>query len=169
MKLNTAAPICALLIAGAATAADSAQRAGPESAPPVLRVRLAAPGRVALAEGQIRNAVSGKVLLLDEIGTLAPGVQLDVVIEGGCPPVERFFADGRWERQFCARAPRIDHGRWRIQTGQFGSQLCVAIEGEGDNCRPVWRRSSPDRLILPVNRMHSSGDPEFNPYRTVPL
>lgn len=168
MQLKTLVLACSLFLTSVATAADSAPQAREQDSP-VLRVRLSSPARPGLSAEQIRRAVSGKSLLLDEVGALAPGVYLDVIVEGGCPPVEKFLADGRWERSFCARALRIDHGRWRIQAGRFGSQLCVAVEGGDENCRPVWRRGPPDRLILSVNRMRSDGTPEFNSYRTKPL
>jgi hypothetical protein len=136
---------------------------------PMLRVRLSAPGHTSLAESEIRNAVSGKELLLDEAAALAPGLALDIVMEGGCPPIEKFYPDGGWERGICARTYVVEHGHWSIRTDQFGSQLCTAIDGEEANCRAVWRRSSLDRLILTVNAKQSDGNPEYNPYRTAPL
>lgn len=160
---------CSLFLTSVATAVDSAAQAGPRQDPAVLHVTLSAPARRGLSEGQIRKAVSGKTLLLDEIGTLAPGIYLDVLVEGACPPVEKFFADGRWERTFCARAPRVYQGRWQIQTDRFGSLLCVAIDGGDALCRAVWRRGPPDRLILTVGPIRSSGTVAFNPYRTAPL
>ncbi len=158
-----------LFVASVGTGAAHAKMNLPELGPQVLRVRLAPPSRLPLTEGEIRAALSGKVLLLDEATVLAPNVYLDAIVEGGCAPVEKFYPDGKWERGTCSRAYLVDRGRWSIQTDRFGSRLCTAVEGQNPNCRAVWRRASTDRLILTVNGLHADGDPEYNPYRTTPL
>lgn len=161
--------VWSLVVASVGTAAAPAAENAAVAGPQVLRVRLAPPSRLPLTENEIRTALSGKTLLLDVTTALLPSVVLDVIVEGGCPPVERFYPDGRWEKGICARAYRVDKGRWSIKTDRFGSTLCTSIEGRNPNCRAVWGRTSTDRLILTVNGLHADGDPEYNPYRTSPL
>lgn len=160
---------CSLFVASAVTAAASATVSRHQISSEVLRVKLASPNRVPLAENEIKSALSGKVLLLDEPTALAPNVYLEVILEGGCAPVEKFYPDGKWERSVCARAYRVERGRWSIRTDRFGSTICTALEGQKSDCRAVWKRASPNSLILTVTGRCLSGDPEFNPYRTKPL
>ncbi|MEG3175982.1 hypothetical protein U1872_07060 [Sphingomonas sp. RB3P16] len=157
-----------ILMTNIATAAASASTNPTTANPQALRVRLSAPARAPLGANEIRSVISGKALLLDELTPLAPGVILDVLIEGGCPPVESFYSDGRWERGTCARGYIVRHGHWGIKAGIVGSELCTTIEGQEAYCRTVWQRLSSDRLILTVSGRRF-GNPEYNPYKTKPL
>ncbi len=157
-----------MLMANMTTAEASALTEQPTYKSQALRVRLSAPARTPLVADQIRSVLSGKTLLLDEMAELAPHVIVDVSRLGGCPPVESFYPDGKWERGICARAYRVDHGHWSIKTGQFGSEICITIEGQNADCRAVWQRSASDRLILTVS-MQRDSKPEYNPYITKPL
>lgn len=159
---------CLILTGNMATAEASALTKQKTYNPQALHVRLSAPASTPLGADQIRSVLSGKTLLLDEMPALAPDVILDVVMLGGCPPVERFFPDGKWERGICARAYMVDHGHWSIKTGRFGSELCTTIEGQDAYCRAVWQGSSSGRLILTVS-MQRDRKPEYNPYITKPL
>lgn len=124
-------------------------------------VRLARPAGRPLNGDEIRAALSGYKLVLDEHYIQANDVQLRVTMLGGCPPVETFLADERWEQTICGIMLTVKRGAWRIK----GSTVCVRSNISDEECRTVWRTGAPDRLILTVPML--SG--EYNPYRLVPL
>lgn len=157
-----------LLAVNIGTAVGSAPTDGSIPNAQALRVRLSAPSRTPLGADEIRSAMSGKSILLDKMTALAPGVILDVVLYDGCPPIEHFYADGKWERGVCGRMYTVTHGHWSIETNRSGSKLCNTVEGQDRDCRTVWQRSSPDQLILTAPSQHG-GNPEYNSYRTLPL
>ena len=167
MKLGSA-PVWLLLtsILGALDASASRKMKSPNS--DVLRVKLANPARTPLSASAIRESVSGKLLILDQRIDTPKNFDLRISY-GECPPYEKFYYDGRWERQYCGRAPMVETGTWSVKTSRFNSELCVISDAKEEYCRTVWGRSSSDTLIMTVRGRLPGSDPEYNPYRTVPL
>ena len=144
----------ALLFLSSTAVAQSpgASQADPET----LYVRLALPDRPPLNDQQIRAALAEHKLVLDSKYSPAPNVNVRTAMLGGCPPSERFFGDGRWERTVCGLTYQTNRGSWAVR----GSRLCVHQENIAEECRRVWSTSSPGRLILSVPVFPN----EFNPY-----
>lgn len=124
-------------------------------------VRLARPDAAPLTGDEIRVALSGHKLVLDEQFIQSDDIRLRVARMGGCPPVEIFLADERWEKTVCGIGVQVKRGAWRIKD----RTICVRSNVSDERCRMVWRTGSPNQLILTVSEI--SG--EFNPYKVVPL
>lgn len=127
----------------------------------ILYVRLDLPDRPPLNDQQIRVALAEHKLVLDSKYSPAPNINVRTTMLGGCPPIETFFGNGRWQRTVCALTHRTDYGSWAVRN----SRLCVRQENVAEECRRVWSTSSPDRLIVSVPISPN----EFNPYQLVPL
>jgi hypothetical protein len=146
------------------TVPAGSEDARPKSAPPaaaqadqeVLYVRLALPERAPLNDQQIRATLAEHKLVLDDQYSPAPNIKIRTAMLGGCPPKERFFGDGRWERTVCGLTYQTHRGSWSVRD----SRVCVRAENVADECRRVWRTSSPGRLILSV----PISPTDFNPY-----
>ena len=153
-------------VAAQSAPADKKRMEAPrDRMPPVSLVR---PDWLPLGGQELVDAVSGKTLMLDEEYEIAPGVKPQVIYIGGCPPGERFDADGKWTGTFCYRVMRIFKGRWTVEKFRGGERLCVEAEGYSKRCRFVWQGEEPDQLFLPAETIPAQEDDpvRYNPYRT---
>lgn len=139
--------------------------------PPVyhsLSLRLAFPNWAPMTGKQIEAMFADRDVIVDENYEPAPGIKIDMVFQGGCPPIETFAADGRWQMAMCSRALRIYDGQWSIEPFQGGSQLCVSAVDFLKECRLVWQGPTADQVIMPLADTISSLGPYFNLYRLRP-
>ncbi|MCA0978554.1 hypothetical protein LCM19_09270 [Qipengyuania flava] len=132
--------------------------------PPVSLIR---PDWPSLGGQNLVDAMSGRALVLDEEFEIASGVKPQVIYSGGCPPDERFDADGKWTGIFCFRVKTTFEGQWTVEKFRGGERLCVEAEGYSERCRSVWQGEEPDQLFLPAETISDQEDDpvRYNPYR----
>lgn len=83
-------------------------------------------------------------------GYCAPNIYVEGSIIGGCPPTERFYSNGEWERLICSRLPETQSGTWSIKRDHSGSKVCTLTNKGFNQCRVLWKRSSPSRFLLTI-------------------
>ena len=134
-------------------------------------VKLVQPRWLPLSGSELHAAMSGKRLTIDEDYEVALGVKPEVSFVGGCPPLELFYEDGRWESHFCFRGPKSYRGSWIIEQFRGGEHVCVMASDFPKSCRFVWQGKVPDRVFMPASvssRSIEQGE-TFNPYSLTPL
>ncbi|WP_176500729.1 hypothetical protein [Sphingomonas sp. HMP9] len=99
---------------------------------------------------QLNGAKPREKSILNTDQVLALDIYLEGSRIGGCPPIERFYADGTWEKVICQRLPVTDGGTWRIKKDRSGSKVCTLTNKQYEECRVMWKRSSPDRFLLTI-------------------
>ena len=144
---------CLAVVFLASACSDQSDRDGK------LRVYLAQPPYTSLTDQQIRTRLAGRQLTPDESFEPAQDVDLIVQREGGCPPIERFFPNGRWEQDFCAIDKQHRFGTWSTKN----SRVCVLRTDypQPPRCRAVWPTQSESRVIMSLAGPFGG----FNPYR----
>ena len=130
-------------------------------------VSIIGPDWPSLRGQDLVDAMSGKTLVLDEEFEIAPGVKPKVIYSGGCPPHERFHADGKWIGIFCSRVQTTFQGQWTVEKFRGGERLCVEAEGYSKRCRFVWQGEESDQLFLSAETSPAQEDDpvRYNPYR----
>ena len=88
-------------------------------------VRLTRPNWAFLTGQEIEALFSDTALIIDIEYEVAPGIKPTILLEGGCPPVESFSADGCWTKAVCHRVMRVFEGRWTTESVGGGDRLCV--------------------------------------------
>jgi hypothetical protein len=170
------APMQTALLSFALLLAEAPASSKAPSIPANPPFRLLTPNWHPLTGSQIRAAVSGHHLRIDENYKVAPGLKPKAIFAGGCPPPETFYADGRWTTFFCDRAGTGFEGRWSVEPFRGGEHLCVEAPDFPKSCRFVWGSRSPSRLFMPTTvsswatgKQEYDWDQAFNRYVLVPI
>jgi len=163
-----------LLLPLAGPAVDAHKSVPAESAvvdTQVPPLRIDRPDWRPMTTQQIIAVFAGRALLIDEDYRPYPEVRVSIFFRGGCPPREKFAADGVWARYECRRAFTSYSGRWETEKFRGGERLCVSAPDFSKLCRFVWGGAASDRVFMaadPISPGESMDDLRtFNPYRLV--
>jgi hypothetical protein len=148
----------------ASVAAEPVQVGSVFHAPPL---RLAEPKWRPLTGQEIKLLISDHTAVIDERYEPYPGVKVNVIYWGGCPPYETFFADGRWEMGMCQVAYRVYNGRWTTEAFRGRERLCVEASDRPKECRFVWQGANADQIVMPLGTpvQDNQLNRDFSPYR----
>jgi len=151
----------------AASGQVSQGRLTPSHLPPL---KLDRPNWLPMTGPQIVEAFAGRMIGVDRRYEPYPGVRVNVVFIGGCPPGESFDRNGGWSKSVCFRALRTYKGKWWTEKFRGGERLCVEASDFPKLCRFVWYVSS-ERVIMAadsLNHDEPQDDPiTFSPYRWI--